>query len=148
MATGVSGKTDTEEPVPAADKSEAIAIMHSTYAWSNEADSHPTLSDISLFVPKGALCIVVGTVGSGKSSLLAAMLGEMHCVRGTATVDGTIAYTAQVRTSCAHCSSFIPCHLSMHHTISNPAQPFMQSSFLPCPDSTSPVQFQCWYITK
>ena len=74
---------------------EAVAIIHGTYAWKNEPDSALTLSEISLSVPKGALCMVVGAVGSGKSSLLAAMLGEMHSVRGSAAVKGTVAYTSQ-----------------------------------------------------
>ena len=89
--------------------------MHGTYAWQNDPDSVPcrsspcysTLSDISLSVPKGALCMVVGAVGSGKSSLLAAMLGEMHSVRGSAVVNGTVAYTSQVRSIPRHCICMI-----------------------------------------
>lgn len=40
------------------------------------------LPSINLSVPKGQLVAVVGTVGSGKSSLLAAILGEMHTIKG------------------------------------------------------------------
>ena len=47
-------------------------------------------------MPHGALVIVVGSVGSGKSSLLAALLGEMVvAVGGTVMVRGTVAYTQQ-----------------------------------------------------
>ena len=35
-------------------------------------------SSIHLKIPTGKLVAVVGIVGSGKSSLLSAMLGEMH----------------------------------------------------------------------
>lgn len=82
------------------DGGEAISIMHGTYAWTDSADNPPVLSDITFSVPKGSLCIVVGAVGCGKSSLLAAMLGEMHCVSGSGTVQGSLAYTAQACTLC------------------------------------------------
>ena len=41
---------------------------------------------INLEVPEGSLIAVVGTVGTGKSSLLQAMLGEMEKMRGDVTV--------------------------------------------------------------
>ena len=46
-------------------------------------------------VPRGSLVIVVGSVGSGKSSLLAALLGEMPALAGSVTVRGRVAYTSQ-----------------------------------------------------
>jgi hypothetical protein len=54
-----------------------------------------TLEDITLSVKKGELIAVVGQVGAGKSSLLSAILGELHKVEGQVTVRGTVAYTAQ-----------------------------------------------------
>ena len=53
------------------------------------------LDDVSLKVAKGTLCAVVGAVGSGKSSLLHALLGEMEKTAGKVRVAGTIAYAAQ-----------------------------------------------------
>lgn len=41
---------------------------------------------IDLTVKEGALIAVVGQVGSGKTSLLSAMLGEMEKVQGTVNV--------------------------------------------------------------
>lgn len=46
-------------------------------------------------VPRGSLTIVVGSVGAGKSSLLAALLGEMHTLQGSVVVHGSTAYTQQ-----------------------------------------------------
>ena len=43
-----------------------------------QSDDAFCLNDISLKVAKGSLCAVVGVVGSGKSSLLNALLGEME----------------------------------------------------------------------
>ena len=42
-----------------------------------------------------SLVAVVGTVGSGKSSLLSALLGDMIRVRGEANIKGKIAYVPQ-----------------------------------------------------
>jgi len=43
------------------------------------------LEDISLSVPSGSLLCVVGTVGSGKSSLLQGLVGEMRRTDGMVT---------------------------------------------------------------
>ncbi|XP_078661499.1 ATP-binding cassette sub-family C member 5-like [Branchiostoma floridae x Branchiostoma belcheri] len=54
-----------------------------------------TLFDIDLTILKGALLGVCGSVGAGKSSLIAAILREMRTVQGGVAVDGDIAYVAQ-----------------------------------------------------
>ncbi|GMH35448.1 hypothetical protein BSKO_03316 [Bryopsis sp. KO-2023] len=58
-----------------------------------------TLKDISLAVEPGELLGVAGRVGSGKSSLLSALLGEMqfdeHLATGV-TMCGRVAYVSQV----------------------------------------------------
>ncbi|GAA6021728.1 hypothetical protein JCM11491_001395 [Sporobolomyces phaffii] len=53
------------------------------------------LQDISLSVPKGSLVCVVGTVGSGKSSLLQGLVGEMRRTEGEVVFGGKIGYCAQ-----------------------------------------------------
>ncbi|KAK9825002.1 hypothetical protein WJX81_008465 [Elliptochloris bilobata] len=63
-------------------------------------DSAPELSagaftDISLAVRAGSFMVVVGEVGAGKSSLLAAILGELQGVAGRARVRGRMAYAPQ-----------------------------------------------------
>lgn len=40
--------------------------------------------------------IVVGRIGSGKSSLLSSILGEMHKFNGNMNIYGKIAYASQV----------------------------------------------------
>ena len=43
----------------------------------------------------GELVAIVGAVGSGKSSLLAACLGELRCVGGGHSLQGTVSLCAQ-----------------------------------------------------
>uniref|UniRef100_A0A673GWW1 ABC-type glutathione-S-conjugate transporter n=1 Tax=Sinocyclocheilus rhinocerous TaxID=307959 RepID=A0A673GWW1_9TELE len=50
---------------------------------------------INVKVQRGSLVAVVGHVGSGKSSLLSAMLGEMEKKSGHITVSGSVAYVPQ-----------------------------------------------------
>ena len=44
---------------------------------------------------KGSLVAVVGMVGSGKSSLLSAILGDMKLSSGNVRVEGSVAYVPQ-----------------------------------------------------
>ncbi|XP_052005239.1 ATP-binding cassette sub-family C member 5-like [Xyrauchen texanus] len=56
---------------------------------------HKTLHRIDLCVRKGSLVGVCGGVGSGKSSLLSALLGQMTLLGGSVAVNGGFAYVAQ-----------------------------------------------------
>lgn len=55
----------------------------------------PVLHDIQLKIRRGAMTAVVGRVGEGKSSLVGALLGEMHRYSGTVHAYGSLAYVAQ-----------------------------------------------------
>jgi ATP-binding cassette, subfamily C (CFTR/MRP), member 4 len=54
-----------------------------------------TLDNISLEVRKGSLVFVIGMVGSGKSSLLQAILKELPTQEGSIVVNGKISYATQ-----------------------------------------------------
>lgn len=54
------------------------------------------LKDVNLEVPRGRLCAIVGPVGSGKSSLLSGLLGEMKQLAGTVVFGGSVAYCSQI----------------------------------------------------
>lgn len=54
----------------------AVKVEGLDAVWEDNQPK-PTLTDINLKVPKGDLLAVVGTVGSGKSSLLSALLGGL-----------------------------------------------------------------------
>ncbi|KAF0693439.1 hypothetical protein As57867_015547, partial [Aphanomyces stellatus] len=82
-----------------------LAIEQGDFSWSVthaipcEPDAlapHLTLRNINLLLQPKSLTIVVGAVGSGKSSLISALLGEIHQVRGTQTRDHSrFAYVSQ-----------------------------------------------------
>jgi len=80
--------------LPATAGQAAVTVRDCKFAWSRAADATPAL-DLNLKVMAGELVMVVGEVGSGKSSLLAALLGEMVQVAGDVRVLGEIAYTSQ-----------------------------------------------------
>nr|XP_029719887.1 multidrug resistance-associated protein 1-like [Aedes albopictus] len=70
----------------------ALHIKDGSFSWGDEA---LTLKNIHLSLRKGQLSAVVGGVGTGKSSLISALLGEMEKISGSVNTDGTIAYVPQ-----------------------------------------------------
>nr|CAD7403901.1 unnamed protein product [Timema cristinae] len=64
-----------------------------TFSWGS--DDPPVLKNINLKLPQGSLVAVVGTVGSGKSSLISALLGELDKLTGRVNTKGSIAYVPQ-----------------------------------------------------
>ncbi|XP_077981900.1 ATP-binding cassette sub-family C member 8-like [Glandiceps talaboti] len=81
------GTFDTETSLSKSIKQEipehiALQIVNGCFAWENDGAA-PTLKNINLQVPLGSLYMVIGTVGSGKSSLLSAILGEISKISGS-----------------------------------------------------------------
>uniref|UniRef100_A0A7M4E763 ATP binding cassette subfamily C member 12 n=1 Tax=Crocodylus porosus TaxID=8502 RepID=A0A7M4E763_CROPO len=60
------------------------------------------LRNISFTVKKGKVLGICGNIGSGKSSILSAILGQLHLNNGTVGVDGTLAYVSHVHV-CFYC---------------------------------------------
>ncbi|PWA97916.1 multidrug resistance-associated protein 3 [Artemisia annua] len=73
----------------------AIEIINGNFVWDGNLSSDPTLKDINIRVNHGMRVAVCGTVGSGKSSLLSCILGEVFKVSGSVKVEGSKAYVAQ-----------------------------------------------------
>jgi ATP-binding cassette subfamily C (CFTR/MRP) protein 1 len=83
----------------------AVQVQGGVFAWDIQDDEkekdggvEPVLKGIDMEVRKGELVAVVGTVGSGKSSLLSSIMGEMHKVSG--------------KVSALHYSSLVNFHLA------------------------------------
>uniref|UniRef100_A0A914XPA2 ABC-type glutathione-S-conjugate transporter n=1 Tax=Plectus sambesii TaxID=2011161 RepID=A0A914XPA2_9BILA len=78
----------------------AVELQQCTMSWSPstttpEEPNATVLKDVSLAVRRGELVAVVGKVGTGKSSLLSAIMGEMYKINGRVLVNGSICYVPQ-----------------------------------------------------
>ncbi|KAL6466399.1 hypothetical protein MHYP_G00242030 [Metynnis hypsauchen] len=71
----------------------AVTVSNGNFAWGS--DAQPVLKNVSLDIAPGRLVAVVGAVGSGKSSLISALLGEMHNHSGSINIKGSVAYVPQ-----------------------------------------------------
>ncbi|OON16323.1 ABC transporter, ATP-binding protein, partial [Opisthorchis viverrini] len=71
----------------------AAVIERGVLGWDPEGE--PILQNISIQFPEGQLTSIMGKVGSGKSSLLQALLGEMELFNGRVNVKGSVAYVPQ-----------------------------------------------------
>ena len=69
-------------------------MVDGNFSW-DLSSSNTTLKGINLNVTQGMRVAVCGTVGSGKSSLLSCILGEVPRISGTVSVCGTKAFVAQ-----------------------------------------------------
>ncbi|XP_030581396.1 multidrug resistance-associated protein 1 [Archocentrus centrarchus] len=86
-------QADSVEHKAVAGSPHSISVTDGVFSWSRTESA--TLSRLNVNIPEGSLVAVVGHVGSGKSSLLSALLGEMDKLEGTVTVKGSVAYVPQ-----------------------------------------------------
>ncbi|SPO27552.1 related to ATP-binding cassette transporter protein [Ustilago trichophora] len=78
----------------------AIQMQEASFTWETiqsetTTESVATLDQLNLTVPRGTLCAVVGGVGSGKSSLISALAGEMRQTSGKVILSSSTAVCAQ-----------------------------------------------------
>ncbi|GJJ71293.1 ATP-binding cassette, subfamily C (CFTR/MRP), member 1 [Entomortierella parvispora] len=71
----------------------ALILSDATYTWHRNSAS--AVSDINLMLQKDCLLSVIGRVGSGKSSLIAALCGDLERVSGSIRVRGSVAFVPQ-----------------------------------------------------
>ncbi|KAM6498749.1 P-loop containing nucleoside triphosphate hydrolase protein, partial [Amanita muscaria] len=79
-----------------------IGFVHATFTWESTDDKMTNLpfrlGPLDLIFPRGQLTLISGPTGSGKSAMLAALLGEMGCMSGDVYLDKTrhqVAYCGQ-----------------------------------------------------
>ncbi|XP_063304600.1 multidrug resistance-associated protein 1-like [Pelobates fuscus] len=73
--------------------SHSVGFVGASLQWDKTGPC--TLKNLNMKIPEGSLVAVVGQVGSGKSSLLSAILGEMSKLEGTIQRKGSVAYVSQ-----------------------------------------------------
>ncbi|XP_043687856.1 ABC transporter C family member 3-like [Telopea speciosissima] len=72
----------------------AVEIVNGNFSWDLHSPNL-TLKDINIRVHHGMRVAICGSIGSGKSSLLSCILGEVPKVSGIIKLNGTKAYVAQ-----------------------------------------------------
>ncbi|XP_078381397.1 ATP-binding cassette sub-family C member 3-like [Oculina patagonica] len=82
-----------QRSMPEGNSGSAVYVQNGLFSW--DKDELPVLEDINMDIPSGSLVAVVGPVGSGKSSLLSALLGETEKLKGLVAVEGSVAYVPQ-----------------------------------------------------
>ncbi|ODQ67153.1 multidrug resistance-associated protein 1 [Nadsonia fulvescens var. elongata DSM 6958] len=75
---------------------ESVKVEHATFLWERSNAFKTALTGINFVANKGDLSCIVGKVGSGKSSFLKAILGDLYRAEGKVTVRGKVAYVSQV----------------------------------------------------
>ncbi|CAG2174856.1 unnamed protein product [Oppiella nova] len=76
------------------DERYAVCLKKCCFSWGLEEE--PILKDITLNVKKGSLVAIVGRVGSGKSSLFSALMGDMYQTGGSrSAMRGSVSYVPQ-----------------------------------------------------
>ncbi|XP_078443513.1 multidrug resistance-associated protein 11 isoform X2 [Wolffia australiana] len=79
-------------------KNMAVICREAVCVWSSSNQEPKTIVSLSinLAIPRGIFVAVIGEVGSGKSSMLSSLLGEMRTLQGSISCNGTVAYAPQV----------------------------------------------------
>lgn len=75
-------------------KDEALSVLNK-FKTKIDAEDKNILTDVNLDMKRGDLLVVIGQVGSGKTSLLYSVLGETICTKNEPEVVGSIAYVEQ-----------------------------------------------------
>ncbi|KAJ3153109.1 hypothetical protein HDU89_000737 [Geranomyces variabilis] len=75
----------------------ALHLQNASFAYDSASATGFSLRNLDLQIPHGSLTAIVGAVGAGKSSLLAAIAGSgvLSLTKGSASVAGSVAYCAQ-----------------------------------------------------
>ncbi|KAF9145057.1 hypothetical protein BGX30_010456 [Mortierella sp. GBA39] len=71
----------------------SLLITDASYSWYKNSD--PVISNINIAIKKDCLLSVIGRVGSGKSSLIAALCGDLERVSGEVRIRGSVAFVPQ-----------------------------------------------------
>lgn len=84
-----------EEAALSWDDSVSVPASTQQNMISTDRETNSVLTDISFSLKPGELCVVIGTVGAGKSSLLYGIMGEINQVDGLIDYKGNLAYVEQ-----------------------------------------------------
>ena len=77
------------------DTSSSTVVLEEVSGKWNSEETELSLDNVSLTSSPGKLVAIIGPVGSGKSSIIQAILGEFPSSRGNISVSGKISYSTQ-----------------------------------------------------
>ncbi|XP_051222905.1 ABC transporter C family member 3 [Lolium perenne] len=86
---------DAVQRLPSGNSDVSVEVSNGCFSWDASSEV-PTLTDLNFQARHGMRVAVCGMVGSGKSSLLSSILGEMPKLSGEVKVCGTMAYVSQL----------------------------------------------------
>ncbi|KAF7017979.1 hypothetical protein CFC21_031330 [Triticum aestivum] len=86
--------SDVVTKLPRGTTDVSIEVTNGQFSW-NTSSQVPTLQDVNFRIRQGMRVGICGTVGSGKSSLLSCILGEIPKLSGEVTTCGRISYVSQ-----------------------------------------------------
>lgn len=75
-------------------ESSIVEMINVSASWTNDYKSK-TLSDLNIKIKSGKLYAFIGSVGSGKSSILQLLLGELPIYSGDVLINGDVSYGSQ-----------------------------------------------------
>jgi len=92
----VVGSDDAYQAEPSTESPTKSTVLTPAVAHAGSSEGVAfAMNDVTLEIDAGSLVMIVGTVGSGKSSLLSALLGEMSRTAGELEIHGDVAYVSQ-----------------------------------------------------
>lgn len=71
-----------------------IEMINVCASWTSDYKSQ-TLSELNIKIKNGKLYAIIGSVGSGKSSILQLLLGELPIYSGDVLINGDVSYGSQ-----------------------------------------------------
>ncbi|GJN10218.1 hypothetical protein PR202_ga28295 [Eleusine coracana subsp. coracana] len=86
--------SDAVTKLPNGSTDKSIEVRNGRFCWDKSSEV-PTLQDLNFSVRQGMRVAICGTVGSGKSSLLSCILGEIPKISGEVQTCGRIAFVSQ-----------------------------------------------------
>lgn len=67
-----------------------IGFENASFSWDSNSENNFKLRDLNIAFKDGKLNVIIGATGSGKTSLLLALLGEMDLTSGNVFLPGSI----------------------------------------------------------
>ncbi|KAF9285261.1 hypothetical protein BGZ68_004019 [Mortierella alpina] len=94
-ASSTNAEPSTEHPDEDTEEEQRPLLADQDSESTAAPEIKPFLRDINIRIPRNSLVAIVGPVGSGKSSLLQAMVGNMNQCKGHLVRGASIGYASQ-----------------------------------------------------